>query len=457
MKYMWVRLSFAFSGMVFISFIAVIVISGTIIRLNYEQSAQEDQTHTFDGLRDQLALYYQNHGSWDGVDVLFAGATSMLPLRLIQSVSYTLTAPNGQVIYGTLPSSSDADTQPVVVSGQTVANLITVWKPPPIGVFRGAGIFRGFSIEELLLIIAVVGGFIGVLFGILISRSLTAPLDDLTAAAHEIGEGQAHRHVQVKGSVEITSLADSFNRMVDQLQNAELLRRNLVADVAHELRTPITALQANLYAILDDAYPLTKTEIAGLYDQTRLLGRLVNDLHELSQAEAHQLPLTRKPVDLARALEEFAATFYLVAETKDITFDLRLPRSLPLVSVDEQRIKQVLQNLLSNALRHTPVGGTITLNAGVVDGCVQFTVSDNGEGIKAEHLPHVFERFYRVDYGRSREAGGTGLGLAVAKAIVEAHDGAIQVSSPGIPGQGATFTVRLPLAAHREPERVNAL
>ena len=263
----------------------------------------------------------------------------------------------------------------------------------------------------LLLTVVVVGGGVAILCAVLMSRTFIAPLNELAVTADAIGAGKWDRRVRVTGTTEIKSLAQSFNKMVDQLQRNETLRRNLVADVAHELRTPITALQANIYAILDDAYPMTKTEIAGLYDQIRMLSRLVKDLHELSQAESGLLPLDRKPTDFSETLAELIAPFRSVAESKEVKLAIDIPANLPLVSVDEERINQVMHNLLNNALRYTPPDGTITIRVRSSGDCLRVEVQDTGDGIPAEHLPNVFERFYRADYGRSRQRGGMGLGL----------------------------------------------
>ncbi len=390
---LWVRLSIAFSAVVFISLATIAIVNIGIIRANRAELAQFDQNQT--------------------------------PIQPIEALSPDQIDPTAQLI-------------PIVVDGNTVAyvDMASLLKPPrPL---------QMLSWEEVILIAAAIVIVIGILFGVLMSRSLTKPLNRLAVTADAIGAGNWDQRVPVKGTTEIASLAQSFNKMVDQLQRNELLRRNLVADVAHELRTPITALQANVYAILDDAYPMTKTEIAGLYDQTRMLSRLIKDLHELSQAESGLLPLDRQPVDFSQTLRELIAPFRSVAEEKAVQLAVDIPAALPLVSADEERINQVMHNLLNNALRYTPSGGTITIRARGEDGCLRIEVQDTGEGIAPEHLPNVFERFYRADYARSRQRGGMGLGLAISKAIVEAHGGSIAVTSSGIPGEGTAFAVHLP-------------
>lgn len=292
--------------------------------------------------------------------------------------------------------------------------------------------------------IIVVGGLLGIGLGIWISRQLTAPLEELASAAQAIGARQLSRRVRVQGTREVMGVAEAFNEMARELESAESLRKNLLADVAHELRSPLTVIQGNLRAILDDVYPLDKTEVARLYDQTRHLSRLVDDLHILAQAEARELPLNLLGVDIPRLLPQVAAAFESLAETQDVSLRVETPPALPLIRADAVRLTQVLHNLLTNALRHTPPGGVITLSAGQVENTIHLVVSDTGEGIPPEHLPHIFERFYRADQSRRRDKGGVGLGLAIAHAIVEAHGGSIRAESPG-QDQGSVFTITFPL------------
>ncbi len=283
---------------------------------------------------------------------------------------------------------------------------------------------------------------VSVVAGILVSRGLVAPLDKLAAAAKGIATQDLSRRVEVRGSEEIRAVARAFNEMADELEQAESLRRNLLADVAHELRTPLTVLQGNLRAILDDVYELDKAEVARLYDQTRHLTRLVNDLRELAQAEAHQIPLDMDTVDAMGLVESAAAVFAPLAEAEGVALRVEHPGALPAIHGDRARLMQCLHNLLSNALRHTSGGGTVTLRLSQVGEHVQMQVADTGEGILPAHLPHVFDRFYRTDRARARETGGTGLGLAIARALVEAQGGEITVASEGV-GRGSVFTVRV--------------
>jgi signal transduction histidine kinase len=301
-----------------------------------------------------------------------------------------------------------------------------------------------------------VGVVSALVFGVWMSRRLTKPLNELAEGTQAITARDLTYRVPVQGSEEIRALARSFNEMALALETAERLRRNLLSDVAHELRTPLTVLQGNLRAILDDVYTLDKSEVARLYEQTRHLIGLVNDLHELAQAEAHQLPLNLAQVDLVELAHTAGELLEPLFEQEETVLQVQAPAGPVCVEADEARLMQVLQNLLSNAVRHTPAGEAIHLRVAAmpplssaspegVQGAAHalIEVQDRGDGIDAEHLPCVFDRFYRTDRARDRDRGGAGLGLAIVRAMVEAHRGQVEVESLG-PGQGATFRVYLP-------------
>jgi signal transduction histidine kinase len=230
--------------------------------------------------------------------------------------------------------------------------------------------------------------------------------------------------------------------MAAQLETAEMLRQNLLADVAHELRHPVHVLNGNLQAILDDVYPLSKEEIARLVDQTQHLTALINDLHELAQAEAQQLPMHKQPTDVAQLVKDVTAVFKPAAAAKQIDLQVELLGAIPTLDMDASRMRQVLHNLLDNALRHTPGNGRIRITVEQAKAGLQIRVADSGTGIKPEDLPHVFDRFYRTDSARSREGGSAGLGLAIVRAIIEAQGGSVTAASPGL-DQGSVFTLTL--------------
>jgi signal transduction histidine kinase len=297
--------------------------------------------------------------------------------------------------------------------------------------------------QRILITGAVLAVGAGLIMGLFISRSLTAPLQRLAAAVRAVASGDLGQQVRVEGSDEMIEVARAFNEMTAALGASEQQRQNMVADVAHELRTPLTVLQGNLRAILDGVYPSSDAEIARLYDETRLLSRLVDDLRELALADAGQLRLHLRPIDVGQVVRSTVDSLGPAADAAGVSLTAEVPRDLPGVRGDPDRVTQVLRNLLINAVRHTPAGGAITVMAGPATGAVEVAVSDTGEGIAAEALPHIFERFWRVDPARSR-GGGAGLGLSVAQSLVQAQGGRIWVEST--PGQGSTFRFTLPLS-----------
>ena len=296
-----------------------------------------------------------------------------------------------------------------------------------------------FRLRAVLVIAALVVGALGTALGLVISRTIAAPLATLSHAAQDFAAQDWERRVPIRGTHEIADVARAFNAMADALERAEMLRRNLMADIAHELRTPLTVMQGNLRALLDGVYPLEMREIATLYDETRLLSRLVADLRELALAEAGQLPLNMQAVEVSPLLRAAVDQFEVVAEAQDAQIALS-EKPLPVVQADPDRLAQVLHNLLANALRHTP-GGKVTLSAEQTADQVRIRVDDSGEGIAPTDLPFIFDRFYRADDSQSSSSG---LGLAIAKTWVEAMGGTIGVESRA--GQGSSFWFMLKIS-----------
>lgn len=278
------------------------------------------------------------------------------------------------------------------------------------------------------------------------SRRVQRSIGDVTDAASQIASGRYDARVPDPGlGTEFKTLALTYNRLAERLEATESTRRSMLADLAHEMRTPLATIGAHLEAVEDGVRVLDEDTLGVIWGSTRRLQRLAEDIAAVSLAEEKGLDITLDTADaagLAAAAADVARDRYA---TKGVDLHTEL-RNAGEVRVDADRIGQVLGNLLDNALRHTPRGGTVTLACHRVDHWVEYRVADNGEGVAPEHLPHLFDRFYRADTARDREHGGSGIGLAIAKALVEAHGGGISVASSGS-GQGTTFTVRLP--SHR--------
>lgn len=295
----------------------------------------------------------------------------------------------------------------------------------------------GVSVAGLLFTAAIVAGRTA-------TKRVAEPLADVMAAADALAAGDLSARVAEPRKGRFRRLVRSFNRMAEELEAADERRRQLAADVAHELRTPLHIIQGNLEGILDDVYEPTPEHVEALLEEMRFLSRLVEDLRTLSLAEAGQLPLSLENVDPAELVTDVATTFSGPAQVVEIDLRTETDANLPELVADSQRLEQVLTNLVANALRHTPHGGVITLAAQHVDGCVRLVVSDTGVGIPPEELPHIFDRFWRGDRSRGHADGaGAGLGLAIARQLVEAHGGRITVESAV--GQGSEFTVDLPV------------
>lgn len=459
MNRLWVRLTLAFLAIALLTAAIVALLSARSTGAQFQRYVAHSMLAG--DVAQNLITYYRVHGSWDGVEAVLAelgqgGGQGMMGRggRRFGPSRLTLADADGRVVADlsggavgrSLPESVLAQGVPLLLDGRQIGTLLNL---RPMGVtLDSQGQAFLTRVRQSLVWAGVLAGALALALGLFLSRWLTAPLRRLSQAAAAIAAGDLSQQVTVNGAAEIVELGQAFNRMASSLREAETLRRNLMADVAHELRTPLTVIQGNLQAMLDGVYPLDQAQIATLYDETRLLTRLVEDLRELALAEAGQLRLERKPVDLVALARAAINSFAPAAEASHITLELMLPPALDGVSLhvtgDPDRLAQVVRNLLSNALQHTPSGGRVSVRLEPAEKQVRLIVSDTGSGIAPEDLPHIFDRFYRGDKSRSRRGGGAGLGLAIARQLVLAHGGTITVHSQ--PGQGATFTVTLPQA-----------
>ena len=404
----------------------------------YEDRRGMMRDRRFEGF---LTMYYTQYRNWSGVQPELERMTQITGERVI------LTDQQGRIV---------ADSEGELI-GQAVRQD---WGPPAalivhngisvgavyVGLPGGGSGIESFlaSINRTLLLVAVVAGLGAVLLILGLSHRILAPVEALTKAARRMEAGDLSQRVKITSKDEIGDLAQAFNSMADGLARLEELRRNMVTDVAHELRTPLSNIRGYLEALQDGVVEPERHVIDSLYEEAMHLNHLIDDLQELSLAEAGQLRLERQPVALADVVHRVIEAVRARARAGEIELQTDLPEDLPLVDIDPQRIGQVLRNLLDNALTHTPPGGEIAIAAHADAQWVEVCVRDTGSGIAAKDLPYVFERFYRADRSRSRVTGGAGLGLAIVRQLVQAHGGQIEVESEA--GQGTRFTFTLPVA-----------
>ena len=453
---LWVRLTASFLLIAALSIGIVAVVANHTTTTEFNRLVWQGQMMSDGGIVRALADYYTQNKTWEGVETLLRDDTMAMGGGLGRGrmmgrrVSLLLADARGCVVADTsgprrgsqISPSERKSAVPISVNGQTVGWLVGVGNPvlnPQEEVF-----LRQVNISLLGAGLAATTAGLGL--GIVLARGLSAPLARLTRAAHAIAQGHLEERVPVGGSTEMRELGNAFNQMAESLAQAERQRRNMVADIAHELRTPLAIIQGNLQALLDGIYSLERTQLISLQEEALLLGRLVNDLHELALADAGQLELQMTPIEPGELVQSTVMAFSGAASQQGITLRAEIEPALPPIQGDAARLGQVLRNLLSNALRYTPAGGEIVIRCERLpeSSGVLLSVRDTGQGIQSEDLSHVFDRFYRGDKSRSRASGGAGLGLAIAKRIVEAHGGKIGAKSEY--GHGAEFWFTLPTA-----------
>jgi signal transduction histidine kinase len=405
------------------------------------------------GLQADLGALYARQGNWDGAaDMLAEGVNSgrgpgSTVLSLVDTAGQVIAASSSRRGQGQgWGQSTGALEIPVEANGRTVATLVV--NSPGQGGTRAAEAF----LEEVNRAIWW-GGTIAIALalglGAWLAYRLTGPLRQLTQATQNMTAGRISHKIVVSDQGELGELAHSFNQMAESLAQAEHQRRQMFADVAHELRTPLSVLRGQLEAMLDGVFPLTADNLAVAHEETLLLGRLVDDLRTLSLAEAGQLDLACREVDPREAVNQAAMAFGPLYEAEGVALVIDAAETMPFVWADGERLQQVLGNLLANALRFAPQrdGGEpiVRLSAAPEAGGVRFSVVDNGPGLTPEAQAHVFDRFWRAERSRNRSDGGTGLGLAICRAIITAHGGRIWVASQ--PGMETAFHFSLPVRA----------
>ena len=391
-----------------------------------------------------LEAHYAARGSWeDAAQVL---ATRPASPGAPHRGGLTLTDAQGRILYPparagqTWTEAQRRVALPVQVDGRTVGYLI-----PPLSAHATASSRALFQrLDWAALAAALTALALAAALAWALSNRILRPVHALTAAARRLAQGDLSVRVPESGDEELATLARAFNHMAAALQQAEESRRRLMADIAHELRTPLAVQQAHLEALQDGIYPLTPENLAPVVEQNRLLARLVHDLRTLTLADTGQLSLERDALDVRAWLPRVVEKFRAAAQQRGIALEVDLPSEPAWVHADAARLEQILHNLLGNALRHTPSGGRIEVRAEVMDDEVRIQVRDTGPGLPPGEEEQVFERFYRLDKSRARASGGSGLGLSIARSLARAHGG--DLTAANHPQGGAVFTLRLPRA-----------
>jgi signal transduction histidine kinase len=442
----------AFGIVVFLTVLLILIAAGVVISRNAGTNPLYRTPTSI-----ILESYYLGHGSWQGVDAVLEENTntSIRALRpdwnqivLVDDQGRVLLdhgsadTPLVGTVYQTQPNVSE---QELILNDQVIG---MIW------IDRGS-LPRAIQLIITLLgpiaIISVLLGILTLVIGLLLMRRMINPLSEVIAAAHTVSQGDLSARVPVQArNDDLSALSDHFNHMANELERSDTERRNMLADIAHELRTPLTILRGRLEGILDGVYPADDAHIAPALEETYLLERLVEDLRLLALAEANQLRFELKPVRLDELSETIMGLFSAQAAEKNVQLNLEAEPDLPEVHVDPQRFQQVIGNLIDNALRYTPEGSSIELAIHKQNKSVTLTVADSGSGIPEDELPHVFDRFWRSEKSRARATGGAGLGLSIARRLVEAQGGKISAHNR----QPRGFEVQISLPA-KSPPRAN--
>jgi len=391
----------------------------------------------------ELSHYYSRQGDWRGIQSFVEQWGNIYGQQII------LTDANGMVVADSKEDLLGKLYEPdspgrLILSPRQAGAIGTLYITP-----KSSPEVDFTSLQILFKAIGrffIWGGLIAIAIALImtffLSRRILGPIQTLTSTARRLGQGDLSQRVESHDKSEVGELAQTFNSMASDLERAEQLRRNITADVAHELRTPLSNIQGYLEAVQDGVIKPDGDTIHSLLEEAALLSRLVDDLQELSLAEAGELKLVCQAENITELINLTVSSVQPQVATKGLSISVNLPDRLPPANIDRHRISQVLRNLLENAVAHT-TGGDITVTAAQKGSWLEISVADTGEGIPAEDLPNIFERFYRVDKSRTRATGGSGLGLTIARRLVEAHGGTIQVQTE--PGKGSRFSFTVPV------------
>ena len=434
------RIMLAFSLVILVTIGSVFFFFGQTTKSEINRFEERIQRNLAIKMSVELSRYYRLQGSWEGIQPFIERWGSLSERRIILvDIDGTAVADSQGDILGK-PYEPDSPGSIIKLPGeQDSLGILYISEAKSNSLYILYAKIGRFFIWGACVAIGV-----ALLLTFFLSRRITAPIRALTVTARKLGQGDLSQRVHVQDKSEVGELAQAFNSMASDLEKAEQLRRNMVADVAHELRTPLSNVRGYLEALQEGMVKPDTSTIQSLQEEAASLSQLVDDLQELSLAESGKLELVCQAEDVVELINRVIAAMQTQATAKGISISVNLPEELPLVNIDSQKINQVLYNLIDNAVAHTTKGDAITMTARQQGSCIEIGISDTGEGIPSDDLTCIFERFYRVDKSRARTTGGTGLGLTIAKRLVEAHGGKIEVHSES--GKGSRFSFTVPIA-----------
>jgi len=446
MRSITVRLTLSFLAISLLAIALVALFSGWTTNREFERFIL-DQNRS--GLLADLGAYYEANGTWEGVEKTVAvpeGSEggfdpSRAPFTLVDANGYVICAGPGYFPAQKVSAEDLAEGTAIQVGGSTVGTVMA-WKSS----FSENPMEQNFRERtRMLLLYSVLGtASLALILGIVFSRKITHPILELTAATEAVSSGKFGEMVTVRSRDELGKLATSFNSMSSQLARNMEVRRQMTADIAHALRTPLSLILGHAEAVHDGVLPPTQETFEIVREEALRLENLVNDLRTLSLADAGELRLNLQPVSLEKFLEDVCGSFQRQYSRRNIALVREVMPHLPEVVLDPGRMAQVIGNILENSLRHTPEGGRVVVSARQEKGCIAITISDSGPGVASEEINRIFDRFYRSDPSRQHtDDSGSGLGLAIAKSIVEQHKGNIRALSEA--GRGLTVVIELPL------------
>ncbi len=475
MHSLWTKLMGAFALVILVGTGMVVLLVSQTIANQFELYITQTGRQQAAQLAPVAADYYVNSGSWTDIDAALRNpwgyrmssgsrgngmmgdmgwwsdhgmdeSDMMGDMAMLFSDRILLAQADGTIVIDTanrligqqLLADDLAKGAPIIVRGQQVGTLIITPLDTPA---TPAGDFLS-AVDRSALLAVIVAASLALILGSILFVQIIRPLRKVSMAARGIAAGDLSQRVLVSSQDEIGQVALTFNQMAETLQRYADERRNMIGDIAHELRTPLSIIQSNLEAMLDGVLPTSPDELTSLHQETLLLNRLITDLRTLSLAESGHLHLQKRIIDSAALIQQVSDRMRLSAEGKNITLETNIPSDLPQIQADPERLMQIMTNLVDNAIRYNADGSRVIIAAHTANGLLELSVSDNGPGIPAEDIPHLFERFWRAEKPRNRTTGGSGLGLAIVKQLVEAHRGQVRVESQI--GDGTRFTVHLP-------------